>query len=70
MAGRKQNWDGWRGFEDDYIGPGIRRRHLNEMDDDEPEEYEPVFTHCNVCGRPLRERYEDECGMCEKCMNE
>ncbi len=33
-------------------------------------EYEPVFTHCNVCGVVLRTRDEDEMGMCEKCAGE
>lgn len=32
--------------------------------------YEPVFTHCNVCGVKLRSRDEDEVGMCEKCSAE
>jgi hypothetical protein len=29
----------------------------------------PVFTHCNVCGKRLREPEEDEMGMCEECAN-
>lgn len=29
----------------------------------------PVFTHCNVCGRKLRDPEEDEMGMCEGCAN-
>lgn len=28
-----------------------------------------VFTHCNVCGKPLREPEEDEMGMCSDCGN-
>lgn len=30
----------------------------------------PIFTHCNVCGRELIETSEEECGMCQICMNE
>ncbi len=29
----------------------------------------PVFTHCNVCGKRLREPEEDEMGMCSDCAN-
>jgi hypothetical protein len=29
----------------------------------------PVFTHCNVCGKRLREPEEDEMGMCNDCGN-
>jgi hypothetical protein len=32
-------------------------------------EREPVFTHCNVCGKRLREPEEDEMGMCAECAN-
>lgn len=31
------------------------------------EEYEQVFTHCNVCGRELIYVLEDEMGMCRMC---
>ena len=35
------------------------------------EEVEPrVFTNCNVCGVVLRNRDEDEMGMCERCAGE
>jgi hypothetical protein len=30
---------------------------------------EPVFTHCNVCGRKLHTDEEDRIGMCEVCGN-
>lgn len=30
----------------------------------------PVFTHCNVCGKRLREPEEDEMGMCLDCANQ
>jgi hypothetical protein len=36
---------------------------LGEHEDD------AVFTHCNVCGKPLREPEEDEMGMCNDCGN-
>lgn len=29
-----------------------------------------VFTHCNVCGCPLRTEDEDKMGMCERCAQE
>lgn len=29
----------------------------------------PVFTHCNVCGKRLREPEEDQMGMCLDCGN-
>ena len=28
-----------------------------------------VFTHCNVCGKKLREPEEDQMGMCNECGN-
>lgn len=28
-----------------------------------------VFTHCNVCGKKLREPEEDKMGMCNDCGN-
>jgi hypothetical protein len=29
-----------------------------------------IFDHCNVCGIPLRTRFEDGMGMCERCADE
>ncbi len=34
----------------------------------EEDGYEPI--HCNVCGRAMRSREEDEMGMCETCAEE
>lgn len=36
----------------------------------EETDYEPVFSNCNVCGITLRNRDEDEMGMCERCAAE
>lgn len=33
------------------------------------QDYVPVFTHCNVCGKRIHEPEEDEMGMCAGCAN-
>lgn len=43
----------------------IARSGFNGLGDDDGS----VFTHCNVCGKRLREPEEDEMGMCIECAN-
>lgn len=54
----------------EYHDGGYGKRAHTTCVNDETERRKPVFTHCNVCGRELKEDAEFQMGMCLICANE
>lgn len=55
---------------ENYFDGGYGRRAHERCVEEKRKQSEPVFRHCNVCGRELKETPEFEMGMCLICAAE